>query len=304
MAKIAKGVINGTGRELTVVAGSQSSNYDATAQLLQCEGINETDAIGLGPYFNGYNILPDPDADLDLVLETYENEVSTALQRVREHKAVLRGTHFKLLAYEAGPAGEGDGSADDLAIQAHRNSKMKDILAKYLQALDQEFDLMVYFASCGRPSRYGSWGMIEAMDQPREAAVKYQGVQNFLANRTQPLPSSCQYEEPDCASADGCSGPRKFKVQKPHKPHTCARALGKLLKCIFASAPGKGLCGADDVCYCYRGYSGTSCLDASFTDYSSCGYRCTFAQGLCQVSAACLCLLCFAVSGMSTPCAR
>jgi len=252
MAKIAKGVINGTGRELTVVAGSQSSNYDATAQLLQCEGINETDAIGLGPYFNGYNILPDPDADLDLVLETYENEVSTALQRVREHKAVLRGTHFKLLAYEAGPAGEGDGSADDLAIQAHRNSKMKDILAKYLQALDQEFDLMVYFASCGRPSRYGSWGMIEAMDQPREAAVKYQGVQNFLANRTQPLPSSCQYEEPDCASADGCSG--------------------------------KGLCGADDVCYCYRGYSGTSCLDASFTDYSSCGYRCTFDQGLCQVS--------------------
>ncbi|CAE7947537.1 TNXB [Symbiodinium sp. KB8] len=252
MARIAKAVINGTGRELTVVAGSQSSNYDATAQLLQCEGINETDAIGLGPYFNGYNILPDPDADLDLVLETYENEVSTSLQRVREHKAVLRGTHFKLLAYEAGPAGEGDGSADDLAIQAHRNSKMKDILAKYLQALDQEFDLMVYFASCGRPSRYGSWGMIEAMDQPREAAVKYQAVQNFLANRTQPLPSSCQYEEPDCAGADGCSG--------------------------------KGLCGADDVCYCYRGYSGTSCLDASFTDYSSCGYRCTFDQGLCEVS--------------------
>ena len=299
MARIAKAVINGTGRELTVVAGSQSSNYDATAQLLQCEGINETDAIGLGPYFNGYNILPDPDADLDLVLETYENEVSTSLQRVREHKAVLRGTHFKLLAYEAGPAGEGDGSADDLAIQAHRNSKMKDILAKYLQALDQEFDLMVYFASCGRPSRYGSWGMIEAMDQPREAAVKYQAVQNFLANRTQPLPSSCQYEEPDCAGADGCSGPGKFMSRMSHilaHVHLSNCPSGN---CI--SAPGKGLCGADDVCYCYRGYSGTSCLDASFTDYSSCGYRCTFDQGLCEVSVACLSLLYFAGSGKSTP---
>lgn len=29
---------------------------------------------------------------------------------------------------------------------------------------------MVYFASCGRPSRYGSWGLIEAMDQPRNEA--------------------------------------------------------------------------------------------------------------------------------------
>lgn len=47
---------------------------------------------------------------------------------------------------------------------------------------------------------------------------------------------------------------------------------------------GNGLCGADDQCYCYRGYSGNTCLDASYTDYSSCGYRCTFDQGLCEVS--------------------
>ena len=36
----------------------------------------------------------------------------------------------------------------------------------------QEFDLMVYFASCGVPSKYGSWGLIEALDQPREARVE------------------------------------------------------------------------------------------------------------------------------------
>ena len=37
---------------------------------------------------------------------------------------------------------------------------------------------MIYFASCGRPSQYGSWGMIEAMDQPRDQAYKYQAVQD------------------------------------------------------------------------------------------------------------------------------
>ncbi len=48
----------------------------------------------------------------------------------------------------------------------------------YLEALDQDLDLMVYFASCGKPSKYGSWGMIEAMDQPRDQAYKYQAVQD------------------------------------------------------------------------------------------------------------------------------
>lgn len=45
--------------------------------------------------------------------------------------APLSGTHFKLLSYESGPAGEGDGSATDLAIQAHRNPRMKEILSSW-----------------------------------------------------------------------------------------------------------------------------------------------------------------------------
>ena len=48
----------------------------------------------------------------------------------------------------------------------------------YLEELDKDLDLMIYFASCGRPSQYGSWGMIEAMDQPRDQAYKYQAVQD------------------------------------------------------------------------------------------------------------------------------
>ncbi|CAK9041028.1 unnamed protein product [Durusdinium trenchii] len=248
MAQITKSVI-GSSRNVTAVANTQASNWDAMSQLLQCEGINDMDAFGVGPYFNGYNLLPNPDADLDLVLSSYESEVNTSIQWVRDHKVALEGTKFKLVSYESGPAGEGDGSANDLAIQAHRNPRMKQILRTYLEELNKDLDLMVYFASCGKPSQYGSWGMIEAMDQPREDAYKYQAVQEFLSSG---MPPSCSVERQDCEAADGCSG--------------------------------NGLCGVDDQCYCYRGFSGTTCLDASFTDYSSCGYRCTFDQGICQVS--------------------
>ena len=51
-----------------------------------------------------------------------------------------------------------------------------------MEELDVDLDLMVYFASCGKPSKYGSWGLIEAMDQPREEAYKYQAVQDFDAS--------------------------------------------------------------------------------------------------------------------------
>lgn len=61
------------------------------SQLLQCDGINDTDAFGVGPYFNGYGVLPDPDSDLELVLDSYETEVATSIQWVKEHKAALEG---------------------------------------------------------------------------------------------------------------------------------------------------------------------------------------------------------------------
>ena len=203
MARITKSVI-GTSRNLTVVAGTQASNWDAMSQLLQCQGINDTDAFGVGPYFNGYNLLPNPDADLNLVLDSYEAEINTSIQNVHDHKVALQGTHFKLLSYETGPAGEGDGSATDLAIQAHRNPRMKGILRKYLEELDKDLDLMIYFASCGKPSKYGSWGLIEAMDQPREDAYKYQAVQAFL--NSQMPPPTCSVDRQECEAADGCSG--------------------------------------------------------------------------------------------------
>ena len=57
-----------------------------------------------------------------------------------------------------------------------------DDWGRYLEELDVDLDLMVYFASCGKPSKYGSWGLIEAMDQPREEAYKYQAVQDFDAS--------------------------------------------------------------------------------------------------------------------------
>ena len=106
----------------------KASNWDAMSQLLRCEGINDTDAFGLGPYFDGYGVLPNPDSDLDLLLDSYATEVNTSITRVKDHKALLEGTHFKLVSYETGPAGTGDGSATDLAIQAHRNVRMKQIL--------------------------------------------------------------------------------------------------------------------------------------------------------------------------------
>lgn len=245
MGAIVKAEI-GSARRVIIHAGSQAVNEDATKQLLACEGIDGADVFGLGLYFDGHGALPDlTSATLEDVLNSYAAEVNHTLEMVRLHKAELAGTKYALVAYEAGPGGEGDGSGTDLAIQAHRHPRMRELVRSHLEALDMELQLITYFASCGKPSKYGSWGMIEAMDQPRKDAVKYLAVQDFLDAK-----NSCPAVS-ECAPLDGCNG--------------------------------NGICGSDNVCYCYRGYSGATCLDASFTDYVACGYRCNFDQGKCKV---------------------
>lgn len=245
MAQIMRSVLSPT-HQVIVIQQSQHVNEDVTRQLLRCPGVDQADAFALGSYFNGYNILPNPDADLGLVLDSFQRQIPLTVSKIRDHKAITQGTKYKWFTYESGPAGEGDGTGKDLAIQAHRHPRMRHIVGEYLEALSRELDMQVYFSSCGVPSKYGSWGMIEALDQPRSEAPKYMAVQDFLNNRT-----TCQ-PQPSCVSSAGCNN--------------------------------LGVCGTDDKCYCYRGYSGQTCLNASFTDYVACGYKCNFDQGACQVA--------------------
>lgn len=159
------------------------------------------------------------------------------------------------MTYEAGPGLVGDGSSSDLAIKANRDPRMRAIYLSYARMLRQAgVQLHMHFASVGRPSRYGSWGLLEATDQDRRTAPKYQGLMDFIEST-----SACDGMPPE---PEGCPG------------HSCSHSGLCLLPWVDPT-DGVGPCG------CFFGTHGDDCNTTEYVEHYDCGYKCTFDQGVC-----------------------
>ena len=110
------------------------------------------------------------------VLSSFRRAAKVAVNGAREH-ADLLNNKFKLVMYEGGPAGAGSGSVDDMCMAAHRHPDMRGILTEYYEGMTRDglVTALVHFASNGKPSKYGNWGIIEASDQDPRFAPKQLG---------------------------------------------------------------------------------------------------------------------------------
>jgi len=94
---------------------------------------------------------------------------------------------LNVIAYEAGQHLVGYGGAENndaltAKLQAgNRDPRMKQLYLTYLAEWKAAGgELCVIFSSVGKPSKWGSWGMLESESQPAEAAPKYQAIQQFI----------------------------------------------------------------------------------------------------------------------------
>jgi hypothetical protein len=59
---------------------------------------------------------------------------------------------------------------------------MKAIYAKYLQAWrDGGGEVFVHYLDCQATSKWGRWGALEYLDQPRAEAPKHDALMEFIA---------------------------------------------------------------------------------------------------------------------------
>lgn len=157
------------------------------------------------------------------------------------------------MTYEAGPGFVGDGSANDLAIAANRDPRMRQLYIDYARMLRRSgISLLMHFTSVGKFTQYGSWGLLEAMDQDRSTAPKFLALMEYM-EETSICPAGQQ--------EDGCSD------VDCHGNGVCLLPFG--------SVENGAACG------CYFGATGTACGGVSYIDHYDCGYRCTFDQGTC-----------------------
>ncbi len=188
---------------LVKVMGTQSHSTAITTarmEALQDSAINPfavaPDVLAVAPYFGGGV------AD-DLVAEGVVDSitVSEILSRAAAH---LRGDVLTdmanqkqqadaydlwLLTYEGGQhlvgtlGNENDQALTDKLIAANRDFGMADLYVEYLDALnDAGVAVFCNFSFISEPSKWGSWGVLESMNQEIGTAPKYQALMDWMTD--------------------------------------------------------------------------------------------------------------------------
>ncbi|MHB1140402.1 MAG: InlB B-repeat-containing protein [Sulfuricaulis sp.] len=156
------------------------------------------DVLAIAPYF-GHNYTPGeipPIAPSYPTLDDILNEggaatASIAEQRsnVQRHKAIADTQGMGLVCYEAGQHFIGTGGAQDdttltdILIAANRDPRMYQRYADYLAMLDAEgVSTCTFLGDISRPSKWGSWGTLEYLEQPVSEAPKYLALVDYITD--------------------------------------------------------------------------------------------------------------------------
>lgn len=188
----------GPGFPIIKILSSQAANSWTGRQMLQVVRnplLNprnvKVDALAVGTYV-GNDIADELGAQGDVAAVSM-NEIFKMLQErlekqtalwIRENRKVADEYGVRLFAYEGGqhlaankPAYRDNSTLTEKLVAANRDPRMGDLYCKLLEKWRQAGGrLFMAFSFVGLPGKYGSWGLLEWMDQPEEDAPKFHAV--------------------------------------------------------------------------------------------------------------------------------
>ncbi len=183
--KIFEAVFAGSDR-LVRVAGSQAVTPWVSEKILEWNDAHEHfDALGVAPYFGGAFGKPETVSEISewptsKLLDALEVEIDGKnKESIGQQAEVARRFGVTLVAYEGGQHLVGYGGAEndllltDLFVNANRSPRMYDLYRRHLRHWStQGGGLFVAFNDVGKPSKWGSWGAREYLEQPLADAPK------------------------------------------------------------------------------------------------------------------------------------
>ncbi len=189
----------GNPARLVRVMATQAAATQASQYVLDYDNASlKTDVLAIAPYFGNRLGMPSQEtttaamtlSDLFSALQT--SELPLAVGMINDQMAVAKAHGLPLVAYEAGQHLVGVGSAqNNLAINAlfdsaNRDPRMGDVYTSYLNAWKASgAQLLFHFTSCGVYDKYGRFGALEYLEQPRADAPKLDAIQTFMEQNPQ-----------------------------------------------------------------------------------------------------------------------
>ena len=182
-------------RLVRVLAAQSANPWTGTTVMEWNDAFKSADAIAIAPYFG--NSLGDPKRaeqvakmTVDEVLTECRKSIEDNAGKIKAYAGNAKKRGLKLLAYEGGQHLVGYGGAEnnaklmELFHAANRHAGMKEL---YLADLKSWFanggDVFCVFASVGRYSKWGSWGVLEYHDQDETKAPKMRAIREWLAGK-------------------------------------------------------------------------------------------------------------------------
>ena len=117
-----------------------------------------------------------------------------SIRWIKDQKQVADKYGLKLVAYEGGQHMVGVAGAENneaitrLFQAANRHPRMGAIYQQYFDAWTAEGgDLFCYFASTGRWSKWGSWGILQHDDSAEQSSPKFMATMRWAKSLGQPV---------------------------------------------------------------------------------------------------------------------
>jgi len=187
-------VFGGSSRLVRVI-GTQHHNSWISEQIMKVQGLSGlVDALAVG-YYVGHEFSGSmAQSALDMTEDEVFNHLnSNSLPKAKEllikQKQVAEKYQIELIAYEAGQhliAGaewRENQPLVDKFISLNRNQKMSQLyMNMYKDWNDIGGGLIVWFQTAMKPSKWGSWGLLDNAVQDPEASPKYKAVKDMLSN--------------------------------------------------------------------------------------------------------------------------
>lgn len=190
LAAVFKGEL-GADRVVAVLGAQAANPWVAQNGLEHLRG-HGIDALAIAPYFGVSPTPAEAGRFTGMTLDAFVHHVRTDVfaresAHMRNHRTIAKKYGLRLLAYEGGQHMVGVGPAqDDKALNAlfddfNRDPRIKQLYLDYLAIWKREGgELFVHFNDVSRYTKWGRWGALEYVAQPRSESPKFDALMTFI----------------------------------------------------------------------------------------------------------------------------